>query len=189
MITDHTAAITRTSSAKSTAATCTNQYTMANRVTFIPAQIDAHAGSTARAVNENPVHGLLRDTYVLVGMLKYIPQLVSPFRTTDKYAELYPWSWLNVRDAILQMLLAIIQAITILCAPFAILLSTFLFPGGLLVAMLAVPCALIYVITLPLMGPRVVHEQPRMESNRHPDERWLFLNGCMTGYYRPIPVQ
>ena len=187
LITNYISANARTPSTKSTAAECTRPSTMPTRVTFIPAQRDAHAGSTAKALRESPAFGLIRDTRVLMGMLHYMPLIVSPFSTTDETAELYPWSWLNIRDAVLQSLLAIIQALMILLAPVAILLSAVV-PGALLVAMIAVPCAIVYVIALPMQGPRIVYEQPRMDLNRHPDERWLFVNGCLTGYYILIPV-
>lgn len=162
---------------------------MANRVKFIPAQMDAHAGSTtAKAWRENPGFGLLRDVGVLTGKLKYLPLIVSPFRTTDEYAEFYMWSWVNIRDAILQILLAIIQAFMMLFVPVAVFASMLFLPGGLLVAMIAVCWGLVYVISLPMKGPRIVQEQPPVETGQHPDERWLFINGCLTGYDHLLPI-
>ena len=184
LITNHISANARTPCTKSTAA---NPSTMPTRVRFIPAQRDAHAGSTTKALRESPAFGLIRDTRVLMGMLHYMPLIVFPFWTTDQSAELYPWSWLNIRDAVLQSLLAIIQALMIPLALVAILFSP-VAPGALLVAMIAVPCAIVYLIALPMHGPRIVSEQPKMDLNSHPDERWLFINGCLTGYYNLIPV-
>lgn len=187
-ITNHTTAIRKASFAISTAAKCPAPSTMGNRVKFIPAQMDAHAGSTTRARRESPVFGLWRDIGVARDMVSYMPLIIYPFRTTDKYAELYPWSLLNIRDAVLQTLLAIIQAVMILGAPVALFCTTFFFPGGVLLALIAACWILIHVIALPMQGPRIVYEHPRMASDTHPDERWLFINGCLTGYGHPISV-
>ena len=186
LINDHATGITRTPTfAKSTFAKSASlsPRTMANGVQFIPPQMDAHAGSTDKALRDSPAVGLIRDVGVLITMLRLLPSIVSPFQTTDKTAELYPWSWLNMRDAILQSLLMVIEASMLLLAPVALFVSMFLFPGGLLFAMIALSYAVIYIISLPMQGPRVVNEQPKMGPNPRPDERWLFINGCVTGYY------
>lgn len=187
-ITNHTT-VKKGPFATSTTEKCKTPSTMGSRVKFIPAQMDAHAGSTTMAWRESPIFGLWRDMCVAKDMLYYMPLIVYPFRTTDKYAELYPWSWLNMRDAFLQTLLAVIQAVMILGAPVALFCTTFFFPGGLLLTLISACSILIYVISLPMQGPRIVQEYPRMVSDAHPDERWLFVNGCLTGYDHPISVQ
>ena len=154
--------------------------TMATNIKFIPPQMDTLAGTTTEAARKSPLRLLMQDARVLSSMLRYLPWIFVPFRTSDKDGELY-MSVKGTRDMILQSCLFIIEAVLLFLAPIAI----FALPGSLLMLSGLLCSVLVYVISMPMQGPRIVYssmDQVTTESAKdHEDERWLFINGCITG--------
>jgi len=59
-------------------------------------------------------------------------------------------------------------------------------PGFLILSATAVTCLVIYSVSWPMQGPRMVYsemdEATIKSAKEHENERWLFINGCMVGY-------
>lgn len=153
---------------------------MAKAIKFIPPQIDALACTTTEASRKSPLRLLVQDVGVLVRMLPYLPWLFIPLRTPDKTAELHG-SLSNMLDFLLNSSLFLFQSILLLVAVPAFLIL----PGGvwLLAALLCVLATLL--AAWPMQGSRIAYS--RMDdkttaiAKQHESERWLFINGCMTG--------
>lgn len=155
--------------------------TMASNIKYIPPQMDALASTTTQASRENPLRLLLRDAGVLSTLLRYLPWLVIPFRTSDKSCELYVGPS-SARDLLLQIWLSILE-ITFLVAAIPVMM---ILPGVLSITIVTVCCAIIYVLSWPMQGPRIAYsmmdDDTIASADQHGSERWLFVNGCATGY-------
>lgn len=155
------------------------------KVSFIPAQMDGLASTTTEAARENPLRLLMRDAGVLIKMLRYLPCILLPFRIADPSAELY-MGMSNTRDTLLQSWLFLIETVLLLLA----VPATLVLPGGILIAVVALCCIVVRAICLPMHGPRIVRSAMDRETvlaaKQHEDERWIFVNGCITGYVIPI---
>ena len=152
------------------------------RVKYIPSQMDAISAITStKAARENPVRLLFQDALVLLRMLKYLPWLILPFWTKVPDAELYILSITAVRDLFLQGLLFLLEAGILVVAPVLLLIL----PASVSASVAAFTSVLIYIISRPMLGPRIVYSQmgetttARAESYKN--ERWLFVNGCLVG--------
>ena len=149
-------------------------------VSFIPAQMDGLASASTEAARESPLRLLFRDAGVLILNLRYLPWIILPFKTSDSSAELY-MSVSRTRDNLVQCWLFFVEAILLLLAVPAILVL----PGWISILAACLWCFVIRTICLPLQGPRVVHSKIDLEAvtgaRQHEDERWIFINGCMTG--------
>ena len=159
---------------------------MAKKVKFIPSQMDPLAGSSTRADREHPIWLFLQDAGILISMLRYLPFIVVPFKTTDKHDELY-LSLGSARDALIHGMLFLLEAGLLLIVPVAILVL----PGGLLFILTALFVLLIRFICIPLKGSRMtcanMDRATQATAKLHEDERWVFINGCMTGYNTRAP--
>lgn len=155
--------------------------TMASNIKYIPPQMDVLASTTTQASRENPLRLLLRDAGVLSTLLQYLPWLVIPFRTSDKSCELYVGPS-SARDLLLQGWLSILE-ITFLVAAIPV---TMILPGMLSVAIATVCCAVVYLLSWPMRGSRIAYsimdDDTIASADQHGSERWLFVNGCATGY-------
>ena len=147
-------------------------------ISFLPAQMDGSAGTSTRAAREDPLRLFLRDLGVLLSMIGYLPWVVLPFRTKDKGAELH-WSPRGIRNSILQALLILFQTLLL----FAALPALIILPGGVSAIVALLSWFIIYALSWPLQGPRVVYSNLEEDSTApkdFADERWLFFNGCWT---------
>jgi len=154
---------------------------MSNSIKFIPPQLDRLAGTSTEASRENPIRLLIRDAGVLISMLRYLPSLFLPLRTGNKHAELYP-SPKGVRDILLQSWLFCTELMLLLVVPIAYMVL----PGLVILSGAAVACLVIYVVSWPMQGPRIVYSEMDdatiKSAKEHENERWLFINGTMVGY-------
>ena len=162
-------------------------------VSFIPAQMDGVASTSTEAARDNPLRLLVRDAGVLFTNLPYLPWIILPFKTSDPSAELYLGKS-NTRDTVVQVWLLFLETILLLLA----IPSILVLPGGISVLAACLCCAMIQAICLPLQGSRIVHSTMDSKTvkaaKQHQDERWIFINGCMTGYdpqdiCQPAPPQ
>lgn len=148
---------------------------------FIPPQMDPEASTSTRALRENPLLLLIKDTGILITVLPYLPLLFFPLKTTDKSAELSTSKASFASYAILVALFMAELAGLLLAIPAFLVL-----PGGYFVALLVLFSFSIFLLALPTQGPRIVHSvvgDHRAESTAsHNDERWLFVNGIATGH-------
>ena len=154
---------------------------MAKTIKFIPPQIDPLASTTTEACRKDPLHLLMQDLGVLVRMLRYIPWVVIPFRTSNKSAELY-MSPAGFLDVVLNGFLFLFESILLLVA-----VPAFLFlPGGVFLLVATICVSLILLAAWPMQGPRVAYskmdEKTMATAKQHESERWIFINGCMTGW-------
>ncbi|KAF6231101.1 hypothetical protein HO173_010801 [Letharia columbiana] len=154
---------------------------MSDSIKYIPSQMDPLACASTRAARQDPIRLMIDDAGVLLRLLPYVPDLISPFLTRDKDAELYP-SLANAKVGFLQTLLALIQVLFLVMA----LPAFVLLPGGIFLAATVLCCLACYLITLPMQGPpRIL---PNMDdgtkslAEQHKNERWVFVNGICTGH-------
>lgn len=149
-------------------------------IKYIPTQQDPMAASTTSATRQSPIRLLFQDADVLFRLLPYLPNVILPFRTKDPTSELYLSSLVGVRDMILQSWLLIIETALLLFALPAILIL----PGIVSMTGFALSCLIIWLISKPMEGPRIVYSSmndlTRAMAEQHRDERWLFVNGCIT---------
>lgn len=157
-----------------------SQATMPNIIKFIPPQMDRLAGTSTQASRENPIRLLVRDAGVLISMLGYLPFLFLPFRTKSRHAEFYP-SPTGIRDILLQSWLFCAELVLLLFVPIAIMIM----PGFIILSGAAVTCLVVWFVSWPMQGPRIVYSEMDdatiKSAKEHEHERWLFLNGCMVG--------
>lgn len=143
--------------------------------------MDRLSGTSASASTQDPLRLLIRDAGVLIKTLPYLPLLIIPFRTSNNQAELY-LSWEGSRDILLQSWLFLTELVFLLFAPAAV----FLLPGGLLLLIVGLACFLNYLVSWPMQGERIIHSKIADDSitsvRKYEHERWLFINGCMTGH-------
>lgn len=152
---------------------------MPSRISYLPSQLDPLAGTSTRAARLSPTRLVLDDFAVLFHCLRYLPGIITPFWTRDKTDELYSGPS-NARDIFLQFLLFFMQVAflisaipAILCLPFSILISF---------AVLA--CLAMILVASPMQGPRIAYSKmddaTMAMAEQHKDERWVFINGCIT---------
>ena len=158
----------------------TSALSVADGVKYIPPQMDPLASATVTAARQDPIRLMIEDTVVLLRLLRYLPNVLAPFFTKDKDAELY-MSLGNARVGILQTLLAVMQTLFMITV-----IPAFLsLPGGAFLAATALFCLACYLITLPMEGPSINHSNmdscTKALAEQHRDERWIFVNGICTG--------
>ena len=76
------------------------------------------------------------------------------------------------------------------CAEMMLLLlvpvACMVLPGFIVLSGAAVTSLVIYVVSWPMQGPRIVYSAMNgatvQSAKEHENERWLFINGCMVGY-------
>ena len=153
---------------------------MDHSLKYIPSQMDPLAGATVRAARQGPIRLMIKDAVVLLRLWRFIPNLLIPFCTQDEGAELY-WSWPNMIVGFQQILLALIQFLSVV-----MVIPAFVsLPGGVFVAATAICCLTCHLITLPMQGPPI--NSPNMDeftkalAEQHKNEHWVFVNGICTG--------
>ena len=155
--------------------------TMVKVVRYIPPQMDPLAASSTKAARQSPLRLLMQDAGVLVTMLPYLPNIFLPLKAKDQSCELYP-NLLGLRDAVLQGWLFIMETLLLLLIVPAILIL----PGVISLAAFAMCCLTIYLASHPMDGSRIAYSnldgETLVMAEQHKDERWLFVNGCATGY-------
>ncbi|KAL9610406.1 MAG: hypothetical protein Q9167_004889 [Letrouitia subvulpina] len=151
-------------------------------IEFIPPQMDPEASTSTRALRENPLSLLIKDTGILITVLPYLPFLFFPLKTADQSAELST-SKASIPSYAIPVALFIAELAGLLLA-----IPTFLvLPGGYFVALLVVFCFGMFLLALPTQGPRIVHsvvvnDDTAESLASRDDERWLFVNGIATGH-------
>ncbi|KAL8715185.1 MAG: hypothetical protein Q9220_001143 [cf. Caloplaca sp. 1 TL-2023] len=150
-------------------------------IKFIPPQMGSVTNYTTRALHQGPLWLLIKDTGVLISVVRYLPLVLFPFSTkSDPRAKYLHWK--SLRDNIIQALLFLLEtALLILFLPALIALP------GLLFILLAILCvSILRLIAWPSQGPRIAHSTMDAEtyvlSQQHPHEQWIFVNGICTGY-------
>lgn len=151
------------------------------RVSFTPAQIDGLAASTLRQSRDSPLSLMYHDIQTLARNALFLPLMMMPLNTMDLKAETYP-NASNLRDMSLHMALMVLETTFLLLA-----VPAFLVLPGIVSTMIATTMAcVIGIMCLPMMGPRHMRSNTSnsmLEQYRHvSEERWIFMNGCMTRY-------
>ena len=154
---------------------------MAGNIKYIPPQMDVLASTTTPASRQNPFRLLLHDAGVFSTLLRYLPWIIIPFRTSDNSCELYMGPS-SARDLLLQSWLSILEVAFLVAAIPVVLLL----PGILSAAVAMMCCVIIYVLSWPMQGPKIAYsmmdDATVLSAEQHGSERWLFVNGCATGY-------
>ena len=153
---------------------------MENGVTYIPPQMDLLAGATVKAARQDPIRLMIEDIVILIRLLRFVPNILAPFCTTDKHDELY-MSFTNATIGFLQTLLALIQLFSLV-----MVIPAFVsLPGGVFSAATALCCLACYLITLPMQGPPInfsnMDSSTKALAEQYRNERWVFVNGICTG--------
>lgn len=152
---------------------------MANAIEFIPSQMDILSSTTTEAARKSPWRLLTQDVAVLISKLPYLPWIILPFLTSDPDAELY-LSLRGVPDIVLQSFLFILETAVLLFAVPAFLVL----PGAMFTGVAALFSTLIYVAAWPMHGSKLVYskmdESTVSKAQQHENERWVFINGCLT---------
>ncbi|KAL8922147.1 MAG: hypothetical protein Q9208_005342 [Pyrenodesmia sp. 3 TL-2023] len=154
-------------------------------IKFIPPQTGPITSYSTRALHSGPLWLLIKDLGVLMTALPYLPMLFLPINSRKGGAPNKQTRSLRLhstRDTAIQALLLIIQLLlSILFLPALISL-----PGILFIATAALSLLLVRLIAWPTQGPRVVESNSMDKetlrlSQRHPAERWIYINGICTG--------
>ena len=153
---------------------------MTDGVKYIPSQMDPLAGATAKAARQDPIRLMIEDAGVLLRLWRLMPNIISPFFTSDKDAEFY-MCFANMKVGFLQTLLTSIQLLfLVLVVPAFISL-----PGGVFLAATTLCCLVCYLATLPMQGSTInyskVDDSTKALVEQHKNERWVFVNGICTG--------
>ena len=154
--------------------------TMAHSVRYIPTQMDTMASLSTQATRQSPIRLMLQDTGVLIANLRYLPDIVLPFKGKNSSDEFY-LDCSGYKDIIVQSLLLIIEALSLIVAIPAFLIL----PGLAWMTVCAACSVLVYGLSKLIEGPTVVYSNMSKETvvmaNQHRSERWLFINGCIVG--------
>lgn len=152
---------------------------MENAIEFIPSQMDVLSSTTTEAARKSPLRLLTEDLAVLITKLPYLPWIMIPFLTLDPDAELY-LSLRGVRDLILQSWLFILEMAVMFFAIPAFLIL----PGTMFIGVATSVYTLICIAAWPMRGSKLVYskmdEMTMAKAQQHENERWIFVNGCMT---------
>lgn len=163
-----------------TPAKATTVQTMAHLIKFIPPQMDALAGTTTEASRNNPLRLLMKDFSVLLKMLPLLPLALLPVKVSKPSADIYS-VLITIRDYFLNGWLIILESTFMFLAVPAM----FILPGSLSLAVGALYALAIIILAWPLHGERIAYskmdERTTAMAKRHESERWLFVNGIMTG--------
>ena len=86
----------------------------------------------------------------------------------------------NLRDMVLQGVLFMMETLVLVLVVPAFLVL----PGAVFAAAAVVVGGVVWALTRVMEGPTMVYswmdERTVESSRRHADERWVFVNGCMT---------
>ncbi|KAL8951181.1 MAG: hypothetical protein Q9183_007477, partial [Haloplaca sp. 2 TL-2023] len=156
-------------------------------IKFIPPQTDDVDKYTTRANRQDPFWLLIKDTFILIKNLRFLPLLFLPWKseaeknqsaasTTGQKQNPFS-SFLNLG---IQILLALLELIfLILFIPALISLPGIIFFAAALLCFL-----LIKLITWPTQGPRILLSNMDTHTSQlaaqHQDEKWIFINGICT---------
>ena len=146
---------------------------------FLPTQIDPYAGTSSRAREESPVRLFLRDVLVLIQNLRYMPWLFLPLYVEDRDSELYITP-AALHDGILLLSLVLLEVMLLPLSPVLLALPV------LVVLFAGLSWGYVRsIILLPTQGPKIVRSVPGLnvddQMNEFGDERWVFINGFLTG--------
>jgi hypothetical protein len=119
---------------------------------------------------------MMRDISILFRLQVYFPAVFMPIATTTQNLRTHA-TWLNLRDSMIHITLFLLEVLmlTTVIPAFTIL------PGIAFVSVTAACCGMIYVVSMPIRGPRTVKSSLDSTTLSHvgqfEDERWLFING------------
>ena len=153
---------------------------MAKTVELFPSMMDAPASTTTEVDRMDPFRLLMQDFLTLLSMLQYAPWRILLFQTLDPNAKLYH-SWRGIRDMALQSWLFLFElGILMFTVP-----AFLVFPGAMFIGLAIFCCCAIYIAAWPMCGSKVAYsymdEETTVKANLHESERWMFVNGCITG--------
>ena len=154
---------------------------MATEVQYYPARMAPVADTSTRALRESPLWLVIKDAGVLFTMLPYLPNIFLPFKASspdDELAISPAGSW----EMLIEAFLLVLESLLLIVVP----LGSLIFPGFLILPAFLVACLLIYLTCWPLQGPDLCYSTvdtttSTLAGNRS-DERWLFVNGCVTNH-------
>lgn len=145
-------------------------------VSYLPSQIDGEAASSSLNFRSSPWKLLYADIKLVLTLCPWILVLCVPMRTTNPFSELYP-SWANVWQLVLHFCLSVLGLVWLLVVVPVALGA----PGIGFLAFMGLYCAITAVVCIPLnWGSRVI-ESAVDGVQKKPGERWLFVNGIITG--------
>lgn len=142
--------------------------------------MDALAGTTTEASRNNPLRLLMKDFSVLLKMLPLLPLTLLPVKASETRAATYS-VLITIRDYFLNGCLIILEiSFLFLAVP-----AMFVLPGSLSLVVVALYTLATIILTWPLHGERIAYskmdERTTATAKRYESERWLFVNGIMTG--------
>ena len=150
-------------------------------VRYIAPQMEPLSGTFTAAAAQSPSRLFLSDAAVLFTMLGYLPNIFLPPKRYKHSKEDY-LTKTKLRDIILQCLLSLVEVVLLLVVPVGLLAL----PGLLSLAIMAVCWLLISLLMYPMQGPRVSYSksigQDPASAFEPSNERWVFVNGIMTGH-------
>ncbi|KAL9009368.1 MAG: hypothetical protein Q9173_005593 [Seirophora scorigena] len=154
---------------------------MAN-VLFIPPQMGPITKYSDRYIRSGPLCLMFKDLCILITILPYLPVMFLPVNTTDKREKGLRFQF--IRDSVIQVVLSVLELVlAIFFLPALVSL-----PGILFLVLATASVLLIGLLAWPTQGPRVVEstidERALRQSQQHPGERWVFVNGVCTSSSR-----
>ncbi|KAL8864268.1 MAG: hypothetical protein Q9174_007411, partial [Haloplaca sp. 1 TL-2023] len=158
-------------------------------IKFIPPQMGDIPKYTTRANRQDPLWLLLKDTFILIKNLRFVPLIFLPLKSevekqnaaTQSPTGTKPKLFSSVLNSGIQILLGVLELILlILFIPALISL-----PGILFFALALLSFLLIKLLAYPTQGPRILLSNMDTHTSQlashHQDERWIFINGICTG--------
>jgi hypothetical protein len=147
-------------------------------VDFIPDQIDSFCGTMPAHHKQAASRLMMDDLRVLIQNMGCLPAMVRATCSTKVLRSLFK-NPMDARDTLLHVCLATMQIWAL-----AIALPAFMsLPGLLFAGFMTVSWLLTLAMTWPLSGPRVLIDErekaPKTED--FSDERWIYVNGVMSG--------
>ena len=147
-------------------------------VSYLPSQVQVLSAASAKASQQSPARLFLQDTLVLFRLLRYLPWLFLPLKSTNADGKSYTDNSDFVERS-LQILLFIIETLVVVLAIPAFIVL----PGLLFLAATGVVFLIVQLLSYPLSGPSpILSNTAPLTSQQHPSERWVFLNGCASGH-------
>lgn len=149
-------------------------------VCYVAPQTKPISGTFAQAEAQSPSRLFFSDAGILLSNLRYLPHVLLPLTKYKNSKEDYltKTKW---KEIILQCALLFIETIIALTMPIACIVL----PGLFCIVIIVVCWFIITLLLLPLQGSRILYsvkiEQDSATSPHHPNERWVFVNGIMTG--------
>ncbi|KAI9699892.1 MAG: hypothetical protein M1820_006954 [Bogoriella megaspora] len=145
------------------------------RVTYIPSQTPDESTSTSnRTAVISPLTLFIHDATILLKNLKYLPNLLLPFRIpVHRPGVRYYLAPIIVNEFLLA--LSILYTVVMF---FTGSIAIVLLPGGAFAVFALFAIGICVLLAAPGWSARTVQSRNvKVKANHFPDERWVFMNG------------